>query len=732
MCSAPKDSQRVAIEPALSRSCYINPEYYFMSLNRFCAALSISVLAINSYAVEGMWQPHQVLDLAADMQAKGLQLDPKKLADLNAHPLNAVVSLGFCTASFVSPMGLVVTNHHCGYGTIQYNSKPENNLLKNGFLARTIGEELPGEPTLRVYVTKSITDVTAAMRKDLPKQGRARYDEIDRRQKAYVANCEKDPGHRCDVYVFHGGATYFVVKQMEIRDVRLVYAPPEAIGKFGGDTDNWIWPRHTGDFAFLRAYVGPNGQAADYAPTNVPYRPKSYLKVAQEGVKDGDFVMIAGYPGRTNRYRMAEEMNDAASWTYPNSIARVHQLLNVIASNTAGRPDAVIKYAATVASLNNGVKNAEGNRDGFAKFPAVAIKTDEQQKILDWAAKHEVNALANAKALSALIAKVRATRDRDQLLGYMAYSGLFSAARDIYRSNIERDKADAEREYGYQERDQVRIEGRLRQLDKRFDAKADQAILAYVISEYQKLDADQRMPALDQWLGEQPSARLDAMYRETTLGDVEARVRLFKAGRKAIESASDPALQMIVAVMPSLLEVENNSKSIRGTESMLRPAWMDARLAYAKSQGKPIYPDANSSLRLTYGNVMGYSPRDAVRYAPFTYLDGIVEKNTGTGEFDATQKQLEKIKARTHANLPPVPVNFLSDLDITGGNSGSPTINAKGELVGLAFDGNYEAISSGWIFNPKLTRTIHVDSRYMLWLMQEVDGANNLIKEMEK
>jgi hypothetical protein len=702
------------------------------AIGTLCLALSFS-----AFAVEGMWQPHQVPSLAMDMQSKGLELDPSAL-NLDQHPLNAVVGLGFCTASFVSPTGLVVTNHHCAYGTIQYNSKPENNLLDNGFLAKTIGEELPGEPTLRIYVTESITDVSKQMRDRLPADGRKRYDEIDRRQKKLVAECEKTPGYRCDAYVFHGGASYYIVKLMEIRDVRLVYAPAQAIGKFGGDTDNWIWPRHTGDFTFIRAYVGPDGKAADYSPNNVPYRPKSHLKVSAKGVAAGDFVMIAGYPGRTNRYRLAEEVNDAVSWQYPTSIQRQKSILNIIGEQTKGRPDAAIKYAGSVAGLNNAMKNGEGNRDGFAKFPAVAIKTAEEQQILAWAQKNDANAVQSHAALKQLIAKGRATRDRDQILNYLNQSGLFSAARSIYRNNIERDKADAEREVGFQDRDQIRVEGNLRQFDKRWDAQVDRALLTYVLGEYSKLPNEQRLPSLDRWMGltasgNNLSAKLDAFYANTKLSNLDERLRLFKAGRKVIESSKDPALQMIVAVMPDLLKLENELKSMRGDESKLRPAWMDARLAYAKSISKPLYPDANNSLRVTYGNVMGYSPRDAVSYSPFTYLEGILEKHTGTGEFDATQKQVDKIKAKAYGKYAAngsVPVNYLSDLDITGGNSGSPTINAKGELVGLAFDGNYEAISSGWIFNQKLTRTIHVDSRYMLWLMQEVDGANNLIKEM--
>ena len=708
----------------------------FNPLSKLSIGIALSCFGITqAYAVEGMWQPQQLQELADDVRAKGLELDPKNLGNLDAFPLNAVVGLGFCTASFVSPMGLVVTNHHCAYGTIQFNSKPERNLLKDGFLAKTIGEELPGEPTLRVYVTESITDVSAQIRKNLPQNGRKAFDLIDARQKSLVAACEKGGGYRCDVYVFHGGSKYSLVKQMEIRDVRLVYNPAEAIGKFGGDTDNWIWPRHTADFSFLRAYVGADGKPADYAAGNVPYRPKSYLKVSAKGVADKDFVMIAGYPGRTNRYRLAEELGDAESFTYPTLIGRYEKVLAIIAAQTAERPEAAIKYAATVASLNNGLKNFEGNRDGFASLPVVAQKTAEEQAIVAWAEKNAPLSAQGYAGLQDLLKDARAVRNRDQILALMNQSGLYTAARDLYRHSIEREKADASREYGFQERDEVRIEGRLRTLEKRWDAKVDRALSEYFWSSYAALPATERLPELDAWLGEpsQLSAKLDALFAQTKLGNTDERLRLFKASRKTIESSNDPAFKMAVALLPALLKIENQNKTRQGNESRLRPLWMDARIAYAASLGKPLYPDANNSLRVTYGNVMGYSARDAVNYAPFTQLEGIVEKNTGEGEFDATQKQLDAIKAKrfgSYAVNGSVPVNFLSDLDITGGNSGSPTMNGKGELVGLAFDGNYEAISSGWVYNPKLTRTIHVDSRYMLWLMQEVDGAENLLKEM--
>lgn len=709
-----------------------------------CSALAIG-LATPALAIEGMWQPHQLPRLEKGLKAQGLAIDPSRISDLTKHPMNAVVGLGFCTASFVSPMGLVVTNHHCAYGSIQYNSTAERNLLDNGFFAKTLGEELRGEPTLRIYVTDSISEVTDVIRKDLAPElsGRERFDRIDARMKAEVAACEKPGGYRCDVYVFHGGAQYFLIRQMEIRDVRLVYAPAQAIGKFGGDVDNWLWPRHTGDFSFYRAYVSPEGKPADYSELNVPYHPKSYLKVSDQGLKDGDFAMIVGYPGRTNRYRLAEEVKDAIGWQYPTLIRHYTQILGIIDAETAGRADAAVKYAAAVASYNNGLKNFQGNLDGLSKVDAVGRKESEEGRILAWAEQNsQPDAQTGHARIRELLAEQRSRRDRDLLWQLLNSSGLVAASRDLYRVAVEREKEDALRELNYQKRDEIRIEGRLQQLDRRYDAQVDRALVEYVLGQYAKLPQAQRIAEIDAWIGlkddgsQQLKSALDTLYAGTRLGTLDERLKWFKADRAAIENSTDPALQLAVRLYPVLLRIEEQQKTYTGLESVARPQWMTARIAYAEAQGRPLYPDANNSLRVTFGQVKGYSPKDALIYTPFTGLQGIVEKHTGKDPFDATRPQLDAIAAKRFGRYADpergsVPVNFLADLDITGGNSGSPMLNDKAELVGLAFDGNYEGIASGWLFNEKLTRTIGVDARYMLWIMDAVDQADRLLVEMK-
>ncbi len=721
-----------------------------LSTAALAAALSISLLPNDARADEGMWQPSQMPQLAAQLKARGLQLDPASLSNLAGKPLDAVISLGGCTASFVSPQGLVVTNHHCGYGAIQYNSTPERNLLRDGFVAKDLAAELPAEPTARVYVTQDISDVTAKINEGFTAAtpGRERFDAIDARSKALVAECEKPGGLRCAVYNFSGGLQFSLIRQMEIKDVRLVYAPPEAIGKFGGDDDNFEWPRHTGDWAFLRAYVGKDGKPAAYAKDNVPYAPKSWLKVSSDGLDAGDYVMVTGYPGSTNRYRLADEVNDAISWRYPLLVKYLTATLATIDRSAQGDPAAALKYASTKAGLNNGLKLYQGQLDGFAKMAdPVGGKRAQEAALKAWLSTRGASGKAQTQAIMALeqeLTAERATRERDQWFGTAANGGLLGVGVTLYRNAVERAKPDAERESGYQDRDLPRLTGRLEALDKRYAAKVDRQLTAQRLQAYvEGVPAAQRVPELDAWLGISATdttiagldGKLDALYANSQLGDIEARRGWLKADKASIESATDPALQFATKVMPAILRLEADAKSRAGRIAALRPRYMQAQIDYNASRRLPVYPDANSSLRITFGTVRGYSPRDGVEMTPFTTLAGIVAKTTGTDPFISPKAELDAIANRQGAqyrmaSLGDVPVNFLSDVDTTGGNSGSPTLNAKGELVGLLFDGNYESLSADWIYNPALTRSIHVDARYMRWTMDEVDHAERLLEEM--
>jgi len=291
---------------------------------RLKSSLLISILAFsafNLHAVEGMWMPDQIPQLAAELRKLGLQIDPNRLADLTGDPMGAIVSLGNCSASFVSPKGLIVTNHHCVTAGLQFNSTPQRNLIEHGFLARTMSEEIQTTPDGRVYLTSSIEDVTAKIVSGIEKIAVSdRIETIERRQKELIAACEKPGGVRCLVPAFFEGGQYLKIIQTELRDVRLVYAPSRGVGNYGGEVDNWTWPRHTGDFAFLRAYVGRDGKPADFSPENVPYEPKHFLKISTDDLDPGDLAIVVGYPGTTLRYKLAEEVRDYQDFTYPLSI----------------------------------------------------------------------------------------------------------------------------------------------------------------------------------------------------------------------------------------------------------------------------------------------------------------------------------------------------------------------------------------------------------------------------
>lgn len=721
--------------------------------------MSLLLTSLPGHAAEGMWQPRQMPAIAAALGDAGYAGDPAAIADLGRYPMNAVVSIGGCTASFVSPSGLVATNHHCAYGTIQYNSTAQLNLLQLGFLAADHAQELRGDPGLRVYVTEQITNVTKQVRAAVDRagnSGRTVYEAFEAKSKALVGACEAAGQWRCELYTFHGGQEFNLIRQMEIKDVRLVHAPATAIGKFGGDVDNWMWPRHTGDYAFLRAYVGTDGKPAPYAPDNVPYRPKSWLKVDPTGIKAGDYVMVVGYPGRTNRWRLARELDDAIAITMPMAIAQSRDLLRIIDDTTRERPDAAVKYANTVAGLNNGMKNFQGQLESFGRFDAVAIKRDQEAALQQWLEQRgDPQSVQALVALRSALDEAAARRDRDYRFGSIVPLGVgasvrfnregspIAAAMDLYRLALEHEKPDAKREPGYQRRDEVRIRARLEMLERRYDAVTDRALLEQRLRSYAALPAAQRVAELDHWMGisgEQPelsglATRLDAFYSGLRLTDSQIRLGLIGASRRKIQASDDTALALAVALYPAVERIEAQSKAAIGNDLLQRPRYMQAMIDFQASLGQAVFADANGTLRVTYGNVVGYSPRDAVSYAPFTTLAGVAHKSTGIAPFDSPASLLTAITQASGAKyraseLGDVPVNFLADLDITGGNSGSPTLNARGELVGLAFDGNWESVSSNWIFNPALTRSIHVDIRYMLWVMDQVDHAQRLMVEM--
>ena len=354
-------------------------------MRAFGVVLGISAFAAGLLAEEGMWMPQQIPEMAAKLKALGFKGDAKSFADLSGQPMGAIVSLGGCTASFVSPDGLIVTNHHCVTGGLQFNSTPTRNLLKDGYLAKTRGEELQNGPGSRVWVTSSVTEVTREITGNIDAKAsdRARYDLIERRLKERVAACEKS-GQRCTVGSFFSGLRYFEIAQMEIKDVRLVYAPAEGIGVFGGETDNWRWPRHTGDWSFLRAYVGKDGKPAVYSKDNVPFKPVHWLKVSAEGVKPGDLVFVAGYPGRTQRHQTYAQVKETAEWSMPRSIRLAEEQLAIIDQLTRQDKAIALKLAGRIQGLNNTLTNQKGMLEGLVKGGSLELKRAREKALAAW------------------------------------------------------------------------------------------------------------------------------------------------------------------------------------------------------------------------------------------------------------------------------------------------------------------------------------------------------------
>ncbi|MGY0503708.1 S46 family peptidase [Luteimonas sp. e5] len=716
-----------------------------MRMTALAAAIAVASLGLatpRAHADEGMWVPQQLPEISARLKKAGLKLDPKQLANLTGDPLGAVVSLGGCTASFVSPQGLVATNHHCAYGAIQLNSTPERNLIQLGFNAATPADELSAGPNARIFVLDEITDVTAQVRQAInaAQTPADRTRAVEDLEKRLIAQCEGDGGYRCRLYSFFGGVTYRLFKNLEIKDVRLAYAPPNSIGSYGGEIDNWMWPRHTGDFAFYRAYVGKDGKPAAYSEDNVPYQPRHWLRMADKPLGVGDFVMVAGYPGRTSRYALADEFENTEQWAYPTISAHYKNLVAMVDAAGKKNPEIEVKYASTMRGWENVLKNYDGQLEGFKRIDAAKTKQDEEAAVLAWLRKRGrkgAPALAAHQRLVELHAESRATRERD-LVMRQSGGALGGVAVQLYRLAMEKQKPDAERPSGYQQRDLAGIEGGLRQMERRYDPGMDRQLQRYWLLEYLKLPAAQRVAAIDEWLGGNDAAAVDAALDrlgKSGLKSAEERMKWFNADRAAFEASDDPAIVYARAVMPVLLDLEEKGKARSGELLVVQPTYMQAVMDYRASRREAVYPDANSSLRITFGQVTGYTKLDGVEQAPFTRLEEVAAKATGEEPFDAPQNLLDAISAKRHggledARLGSVPVNFLANLDITGGNSGSPVLDGEGKLVGLAFDGNWESVSSNWVFDPVMTRMISVDQRYMRWVMQEVYPAPQLLQEM--
>jgi dipeptidase len=690
---------------------------------------------------EGMFPISEILKL--DLRSKGLDLPAEEIFSPDRPSLVfAIVSVG-ATGSFVSPEGLFLTNHHVAFSAVQAASTPERDHLTNGFLARTRAEELQAKG-MTARITESFRDVSAevlaAIKPDMALADRTKA--IEKRMKEIVAEAEKThPGKRAEVSEMFLGKSYVLFLYTFLKDIRIAYVPPRGIGEFGGETDNWTWPRHTGDFAFLRAYAAPDGSPADFSPKNIPFKPKRFLRIDPNGLKEGDFMFLLGYPGRTYRHYPASYLAYEEDFRLPYVADWYERQIDIMEKAGAGDPAVALKLSSRIKSLANTMKNYRGKLQGMKKSGIVAAKSAEEKGLAKFIAADAKRRSAYGNVLSGLekiYAETRGRGDSELVLEYLRSNvTLLGFGWTIHEAAIERRKPDLERESAYMDRNWDQTKQRLLLAQRNFDAASDKLILKELLGRALALKSPSRVAGLDALIGGgAPGAAIDAFiakaYKETRLAYPKTLGELLGKTPDEMKAAADPFITLAAAIAPATFEVRERQKTRKGALDGLFARLSDVRELFL---GKAFIPDANSTLRLTFGHVKGYSPADAVYHAPFTTLGGVLDKTTGEAPFNSPPKLAELHKARdfgrfAHPVLKDVPVCVLYDADTTGGNSGSPVLNARGELVGVNFDRTYGATINDYAWSEDYSRSIGVDIRYILWLTQKLAKADHLLAEL--
>ncbi len=692
------------------------------------------------HAEEGMWLLDQLDQLK--LKEQGLEIDVDDIYHPKKTSLqDAIVWLGGCSASFVSPEGLIVTNHHCAYGALQKASTEEKDYITDGFLANTKEEEIQALGS-SASILLEMKDVT----KSVLKAVKGIEDPVERDKKIQARIVElKEKGETADdlrIYIraMYKGKKFYQFTFRRYEDVRIVFAPPLSIGKYGGDIDNWMWPRHTGDFTFLRAYMAPDGSGRKYDPENVPVQSPNYLRIASEPLEEGDLTFIMGFPGSTVRWRTSHSVNWNLKYSYPTRIKQYGECIDIIDAIGKESKEGKIRLASRHAGFHNAMKNYQGNVDGMKKSGFLQNKKAFEKEFMAFLHSKTKLKTQYGDVLDQIGEQYKGLEQQRLQENVLAMFGrqagtLTAIAIKIFDTVSERSKPDNKRDPGFSEKDVDRTADRLKYSYYSYFHDADIQFLARVLQYAKDLPEDLKIEGLSDLSlkeGETLETFAASILDNTKLKDAEFAKELFSKTPEELLKLDDPLINFVASFYDARDVSSENADTFGAVITDLRKKYIEGLYAW---KGKGLYPDANSTIRLTYGPVKGYSPADAVIYKPFTTLKGVIQKKTGEVPFDMPSKLKELHDAKDFGRWEDpvqndIVVNFTHCGDITGGNSGSPVMNAKGELIGLAFDGNYEALTGDWQYIDDLQRTISVDIRYVMFVAEKYAGADNLLKEM--
>jgi hypothetical protein len=710
----------------------------------FISILAVALFSASTFPDEGMWLLTQLDKLPwQKMQQRGLALTPEQIYSETGTSLkDAIILFGGGTSSYVSAEGLVLTNHHVAFAAIQSVSSVQNDYLENGFYAKTKEEELP-VPSYTAQTVVSMKDVTAEILSAVSDTMSAdsRLKAINTKSREVEKAAKGTTDYECRISETFNGVKYILYTYQVLRDVRLVYAPPTAIGNYGGEIDNWYWPRHTGDFSFMRVYVSPDGKPAKYSKQNIPYKPNVFLPMSASGFKDGSFAMIMGYPGRTFRYRTTPEIQLAKNETLPLTMDLFKTRMDIITA--AGNKDRAveIQYASKWRGLANTYKNFQGTLEGMNNSHILQQRAEREKEFATFLhSKPELE-----KKYGNVINDIASSYDEYKTFSKkQSVLGQLLSASDVVQ--IARRFNDFAKTFTKDSTGEVTPNAKNLSDMKEFvagafkdiDLNVDKEILAAMILKGTDLPNDQHINIVQKIAGtrageeRQKAVRefVDNLYKKSKLTTTDNCKKMLE--KSADDIRDDDFIKFVTQLdndnTPLQVQVASFNAKIARTRAKLLEAWMQWK-------GSDLYPDANRTLRFTYGEVKPYDPRDAVHYNSVTTLGGVMQKETGVDPFIVPTKLRELWEKKDFGRyadpaLGDVPVAFLADLDITGGNSGSPVINGKGEIIGLAFDGNWEAVVGDYLFQEPLNRTINVDSRYILFVLDKFSNAQTILKEL--